>query len=125
METLKHVHPIAHKKHKCMLCGGTIEIGEKYERQTVAHDGTVNDFINHERCSDLINELGMCDDMVPDEEFTQDIFEDCINQYVYDTHCNFKRFDFWNRKEYSIDEGWDADYPELVPKILAELKKIT
>ncbi len=40
---LKQIYPTARKEHQCYFCGGIINKGEKYFRQSVECDGSVDD----------------------------------------------------------------------------------
>lgn len=57
MQILKQIYPTARVPHRCDLCGGTINTGEKYERTTVSEDGRVSDSVTHIHYSNLIDRL--------------------------------------------------------------------
>lgn len=66
-----------------MLCNCKIKKGQRYYRQTCVYDD-VYDFIEHEECYDIANELDMydgCDGGLNDETFTS-----CLDQYIYDNY---------------------------------------
>lgn len=114
VQTLKQLEPTARKEHTCMFCGGKIKVGEKYQRQTVAYDGTVSDFINHTLCEKVAHELNMFEEC-GDEGVNETDFEDYISQYVFDNHRNFMT-KVW-------DEGWEnLSTSQEVIKIAEELK---
>jgi len=113
MYVLKHKTPIARKQYKCMLCNEIIEIGEKYDRTTVVYEGKIYDFICHERCDELWDELNMSDEY-EDDDIASQCFFDSILIYVSDNHFNVKSCE--------IDDGWDLPVKDLIPKILEELK---
>ena len=114
MEVLKTTAPVARKEHKCMFCGGVISIGEKYDRQTNLYNGTVYDWVCHTACSQVACHLNMSDDC--DEGLDDDGFKECLNQYVYDNHYDEEIDD--------IAKDWQLPYPELVKKVLEDLKGI-
>lgn len=114
MTILKESKPTARKEHKCEFCGGTIAIGEKYDRQTSVYDGGVYDWITHCDCSKLAHELDMYDGC-DDNGLDSDGFIESLKQYVYDNHYDEELDD--------IAKDWQLPYPELVKKVLEELKK--
>lgn len=42
----------ARKQHRCSLCTGYIEQGDKYERATLVYDSQIGDFLTCENCLD-------------------------------------------------------------------------
>ncbi len=116
MTILKETKPIARKEHKCMFCYGIIHKGQKYLRQTNVVDGVVGDFVCHQECQDVAKALGMYDDCDPDYGLSDEMFNESINQYIYDEHY------------YSETDDVQADWQNLtryeeVCKILNELDK--
>ena len=76
MKILKLREPIAKKEHKCMLCGGVINKGEQYKRQTCIYNGSIYDLVCHSHCSFLASKLDMydyCDDGLDGEAFKENI----------------------------------------------------
>jgi len=87
MYILKETQPIARKEHICMFCGGRIQKGHQYLRQTNIVDGeSPYDFTCHTECQSVAHYLGMYDDCDPDYGLTDDMFRESIEQYVYDNH---------------------------------------
>lgn len=104
METLKDRNVTARKQYRCMFCGGIIEKGEEYNRQTVVNDGDIYDCICHKHCISLISLLDMDD---YGEGYTDDIFVEYVQEYVKDKHPE-----------------WDyRNIYECARKIYEELKK--
>lgn len=114
MKVLRNTTPTARKEHKCDFCGGIIAIGEKYERQTNNHDGELYDWVCHRECSQVASKLCMFD-YCDDNGLDSDGFIQSLNQYVYDNHYDEEIDD--------IAEDWQLPYPEIVKKVLEELKK--
>ena len=113
---LKITHPTAKKKHKCMYCGGTINVGEKYERQTNLYDGQIYDWVAHLECQEVTGLLNMFDhdygEGVDGETFTE-----CLQEWLYDKH--------YNNETDTYDEGFDPDelsYHEIVLNVIKEFK---
>lgn len=73
-ELLKSVIRKARKRHICSLCGGYIEPGVEYERNTCVYDGTVYDWLMHRECSAVSTFLWDYAD--PDDGMTDDDFQD-------------------------------------------------
>lgn len=116
MKEIRAERPIARKEHRCMFCNGTIQKGEKYERQTNIFDGRIYDWICHIVCSDLAGKLNMME--WTDEGIDEDLFFHCVHDYVDENH--------YNRDTGEYDDGWDpADLStyDLVLKIARELEK--
>ena len=113
---LKESHPIARKEHICELCGGKINKGQKYYRQTNIYDGCIYEWIEHEECNQVSSELdmyGVCD--IYDGLSSND-FGTILYDYIHQEHYN----DFTN----DIDEDWQGlTRYEEVCKILEELKE--
>ena len=115
MDILKKTKPIARKQHRCEFCGGIIQVGEKYDKQTIV-DGYIYDFKTHERCEKVAIELDMYDDhCYCDDGLTQEEFEENINDYVREHH--------YDECEDDIDKEWKLPFPELVEKVYQELKE--
>ena len=97
MTILKEATPVARKEHKCMFCYGTINKGQKYLRQTNVVDGIVGDWVCHQGLSD-------------------EMFNESINQYIYDEH--------YDRETDDVQAEWQGltRYQEVC-KILNELDK--
>ena len=112
MMQLKQLHPIARKEHICMLCGGIIENGEKYERQTNLYEGIIYDFVSHEKCQTVAMDLGMYDHLDTDG-LTDLNFRDNIESYVYNNHYDNINDD--------IDKDWQLPCKDLVEKIYDEI----
>ena len=113
---LKRSYPTAKKEHKCMCCGGVINVGDKYERQTNIYDGQIYDWVSHLECQKIAGLLNMFDydmgDGVDEECFVQ-----CLQDWLYEHH--------YNDETDTYDEGFDPDvvsYHEIVLKIVEELK---
>ena len=66
---LNRSYPTARKEHKCIFCGGTIKVGEKYERQTNKYDNQIYDWVCHLECQEVTGLLNMFDN---DETDTYD-----------------------------------------------------
>ena len=114
MKVLRLIKPIANKEHKCMFCGGIINKGEQYERQTNISDGSIYDWVSHRHCSILASKLDMYDDY--DEGLDKDGFCERINDYVYDNHIDKTTDD--------VSKEWKLSLPELTKKIAKEDFKI-
>lgn len=117
MTELNTSYPTARKEHKCMFCGGTIEVGEKYERATIIYDGHIYDWVNHLECRTVAGRLDMFDnDMgegIDGEQFVQ-----YLQEWLYDHH--------YNDETDTYDEGFDPDimsYHEIVLNIVNEIKQ--
>lgn len=113
VQVLRTAHPIARKRHVCMFCGGAIEVGQKYDRQTNVYDGDIYDWVSHEECSEVASELDMFDDC-DDNGLDDESFRENLNAYVYENHY-----------DHSIDDiakDWQLPHYEIVKKILEELK---
>lgn len=113
VQILRTARPIAKKRHVCMFCGGTIEVGQKYDRQTNVYDGDVYDWVSHEECSKVAVELDMYDDC-DDNGLGEEQFREYINDYVHVNHYDDELDD--------IAEDWQLSHYEQVKKILEELK---
>ena len=113
---LKESHPIARKEHICELCGGKINKGQKYYRQTNIYDGCIYEWIEHEECYQIASELDMYGECDFDEGLSPDNFRDILDDYIYQEHYN----DFTD----DIAEDWqNLTRYEEVCKILEELKE--
>lgn len=75
-----------------MFCNGVIEVGETYDRQTIAADGRVYDFVYHKHCGELANMLDMYDDCY-DEGINDNDFECYLGDYVYYNHKGEKEWE--------------------------------
>ncbi|WP_298546754.1 hypothetical protein [uncultured Parabacteroides sp.] len=114
VQILRDIHPVSRKEHKCMFCGGTIKVGQKYDRQTNVYDGQIYDWITHEECSTIAHKLDMYDDC-DDNGLDDESFLECIKQYVYDNHYDDSIDD--------IAKDWQLPYYDIVKQILEELSK--
>jgi len=85
MRLINETQPIARKEHICMFCGGKIEKGQRYIRQTLENE-YIYDFICHKECQAVANDTDMYEDCDPDEGLTEDMFCESIDQYIYDNH---------------------------------------
>ncbi|MBR2399561.1 MAG: hypothetical protein IKA96_06355 [Alistipes sp.] len=113
---LNKSYPTARKEHRCSWCGGTIKVGEKYERSTLIYDGQIYDFVCHLECRKATELLNVFDydmgDGVDEECFVQ-----CLQDWLYEHH--------YNDETDTYDEGFDPDvvsYHDIVLKIVEELK---
>ena len=109
-------YPTARKEHKCMWCGDTIKVGEKYERSTLIYDGQIYDWVCHLECRKITGLLNMFD-YYNDEGVTTDCFQESICEWLHEHH--------YNDETDTYDEGFDPDvvsYHDIVLKILEELK---
>lgn len=113
METLKETNPIARKEHKCMYCNGIINKGQRYNRQTIAFDGSVYDWICHEECLELSGLLDMTASFL-DEGVSEDGFHRCVEEYVYTNHYDNEADD--------IAKEWQVPMYEQVKMIIKELE---
>lgn len=85
MTILEGKQRIARKEHECNFCGGTIEIGEKYDWQKYIYEGQLYEWKSHLSCCDIASELGMYD--YADEGVTGDDFRETINE-EYNAICD-------------------------------------
>lgn len=98
-----------------MFCNGKIVKGQRYFRQTNIIDGPPGDFICHSQCNEVAHQLGMYDDCDPDYGITDEIFQETIDQYIYDNHYDNEADD--------VKEEWqNLSRHEEVLKIYDELK---
>lgn len=74
METL---HRKARRGHKCLLCNGTIPIGEEYIYQNLKMCGALYDNRYHLICYELMDLLAMDYD-------SEGISDDDFYEYIYD-----------------------------------------
>lgn len=99
-----------------MWCGGTIKVGEKYERSTLIYDGQIYDFLSHFECREVTGLLDMFDNDMG-EGVDGDCFVQCLQDWLYDHH--------YNEETDTYDEGFNPDevsYYDIVLKIVEELK---
>ena len=114
--TLKTNYPTARKEHKCMFCGGTIKVGEKYERQTNIYDGQIYDWVSHPECTIVAVLLDMPDNDNEGGGVDHDYFVECLKEWLYDKH--------YNDETDTYDEGFDPhklSYHDIVLNITKEL----
>ena len=79
VQVLNQSHPTARKEHRCMYCGGVIHKGEKYQRSTNLYDGTVYDWITHDKCEEVARLLDMYD-----RNWDDGLNADDFNEYVWE-----------------------------------------
>ena len=109
--TLKDSHMIARKEHICNLCGGKINKGQKYYRQTNVYDGRIYDWIEHEECREIASKLDIFGECDSDEGLSTDCFKEILDDYIHQEHYD------------DIAEDWQGlTRYEEVCKILEELK---
>lgn len=101
METLRNLTPVARKEHKCMWCRGIIEVGEKYERTTHIHDGTLYDWVNHFSCRSLADKLDMWE--YADEGVTDSDFYESVNDAYSDIMSN-KFNEQWESRDFTMPD---------------------
>jgi len=113
MEIIKECTPIARKEYICDYCGGVINVGEKYIRQT-DKEGHIYDLVCHTHCQEVAHELNMFDryDM---DGLSEEAFREFISEYVYEHHYDESTDD--------IAEEWNLTLPELVKKVYEEIKE--
>lgn len=114
---LNRNYPTARKEHKCMFCGGTINVGEKYERQILIYDNQIYDWVCHLECSEVTGLLNMFDNDMG-EGIDGEHFVQYLQDWLYDHH--------YNEDTDTYDDGFDPDtesYHDIVLKIVKELKK--
>ena len=113
---LKESHPIARKEHICEFCGGKINKGQKYYRQTNIYDGCIYEWIEHEECHQIASALDMYGKCDFDEGLSPERFRDILDEYIYQEHYDDITDD--------ISEDWQnlTKYEEVC-KILEELKE--
>lgn len=75
-------------------------------------DGCIYDWICHIECTQLVYKLDMFDGCY--DGLDSDAFIDTLKQYVYDFH--------YDEEIEDIAKDWQLPYPELVKKVLEELK---
>jgi hypothetical protein len=80
MNTSTAQFPIARKNHCCSWCGGTIQIGESYRKQTMFSDGSAYTWKNHRSCDELTTRLKMFENHDYGEGLSQSDFADCITE---------------------------------------------
>ena len=116
LTTLKESHPIARKEHICEFCGGKINKGQKYYRQTNIYDGCIYEWIEHEECHQIASALDMYGKCDFDEGLSPERFRDILDEYIYQEHYDDITDD--------IAEDWQnlTKYEEVC-KILEELKQ--
>lgn len=94
--TLKTTHPIARKTHHCDFCYGKIESGQRYIRETNVCDGDVYDWLEHEECREVCRELDMWSDCDPDYGISSEVFQEIVDQAIYDTFSEEVRESEWD-----------------------------
>ena len=113
---LNRSYPTARKEHKCMYCGGNINVGDKYERQTLIYDNHIYDWVCHLECQEATGLLNMFDNDMG-EGIDGELFIQCLEDWLYDYH--------YNGDTDTYDEGFDpheASYHDIVLNIIKELK---
>lgn len=108
--------PTARKEHRCSWCGGTIKVGEKYERSTLIYDGQIYDFVCHLECRKATGLLNMFDNDMGDG-VDEECFVQCLQDWLYEHH--------YNDETDTYDDGFDPDvvsYHDIVLNIIKELK---
>lgn len=81
VEFLTRKTPNAKKKHICDLCGGEIDVGEKYERQSGMVDGEFYEMKSHSSCMEICRRY--CRDTGESEFVTE-----CVIDWLRDRICD-------------------------------------
>ena len=82
-ETIKELHPVARKPHRCDWCGGIIEKGEEYVRNTLKYDNEAPyDWCSHKDCEEIVRVLDMSQVCADSDGISADDFE----EIVYDAY---------------------------------------
>ncbi len=110
VQVLSQSHPTARKEHRCMYCGGVIHKGEKYQRSTNLYNGTVYDWVTHDKCEEIAELLDMYR-RTWDDGLTADGF----GEFVWDAICDFFP---------DSDEACDMSTEERVDWLLAHKDKL-
>ena len=108
-EVISKSNPKARKQYECMLCGGTINKGEIYDRQVCKYDGEIYSFISHKQCNEISSMLWNYID--PDEGMTSEDFQEGIGYYCYQFIC--PHCDNWN----SEDSECQVDYDPMESRL--------
>ena len=99
-----------------MFCGETINIGEKYERQTLIYYNQIYDWVCHLECQEATGLLNMFDNDMG-EGIDGECFVQYLKEWLYDNH--------YNDETDTFDEGFDPyklSYYDIVLNIIKELK---
>lgn len=113
---LNRSYPTARKEHRCMYCGGTIKVGEKYERHTYKYDNQICDLVCHLECQEVTGLLNMFDNDMGDG-IDGEHFVECLQEWLFYKH--------YNDETDTYDKGFDPDklsYHDIVLNIIKELK---
>ena len=109
-------YPTARKEHICMYCGGTINVGEKYECQTNKYDNHIFYWVCHLECQEVTGLLNMFD-YDYGEDINGEYFIEYLREWLFDKH--------YNDETDTYDEGFDPDqlsYHDIVLNIIKEVK---
>lgn len=114
--TLKDSYMIARKEHICDLCGGKINKGQKYYRQTNLYDGRFYEWVEHEECHQVSDELDMYSVCDIDDGLSSNDFGAAIDEYIYQEHYD-------NITDDIAEEWQNLTRYEEVCRILEEFKE--
>lgn len=81
MNHIKHLEPVARKAHICQYCQCAINVGEKYNRDTLVYDGRIYDWVSHQECTALASKLDMFDEY-DDCGLASDGFNECVREAI-------------------------------------------
>lgn len=79
---LKSLTPVAKKEHRCDFCGCIIPAGTKYQKDTIASEGMVYDWLSHQECMKVADLLDMFEGSRDDGGVDQDAFKIYVNDYL-------------------------------------------
>ena len=116
MHEINNKDVTARKEHICNWCGGIIEKGSVYNKQTNIFDNTIYEWKSHLDCYKLTGLLNMSkyDDGAG---INEEMFAECINNYLYEHHYD-------NEKE-DIEEKWNnMTLQEKATMIAEEISKV-
>lgn len=83
VQVLRNATPTARKAHTCDLCGGPIQPGEQYDRQTNIYDGRVYDYCICVPCRDVVAALvEWFDDYLDDEGYGTELADEWARDAV-------------------------------------------
>lgn len=83
-ETIKELHPVARKPHRCDWCGGIIEKGEQYVRHTLKYENEPPyDWCSHKDCDEIVGVLDMSQVCADNDGISADDFSEIVSDAYY------------------------------------------